>query len=114
MNTPLQVTFRNMDHSPAVEERVRELATRLERYFEPIVGCRVVVEADHRRHHKGNTYHVTIDLTVPGAELAVSHEPDADHAHEDVYVAVRDAFNAMTRRLEDHARKVRHEVKHHV
>lgn len=113
MYIPVQVTFRNMDHSPAVENRVREHMARLERYFEPIMSCRVVVEAGHHHHHKGNLYHVRIDLTVPGAELVVSREPAQHHAHEDVYVAIRDAFDDMTRRLEDHARRTRQAVKHH-
>lgn len=113
MQIPVQVTFRNMDHSPAVETRVREHAARLERYFDQVMSCRVVVEAHHHHHQKGNLYHVRIDLTVPGAELVVSREPALHHAHEDVYVAIRDAFDDMTRRLEDHARRIRQAVKHH-
>jgi ribosomal subunit interface protein len=110
---PLQVVFRNMDHSPAVEARVREQAEKLERFYDRIMSCRVVVETHHRHHHKGNLYHVRIDLTVPGDELVVSREPADRHAHEDVYVAVRDAFDAMRRQLQDFARKQRGDVKEH-
>jgi ribosomal subunit interface protein len=113
MQTPVQITFRNVDRSEAVEDRVKQLADKLERYFQPIIGCRVMIEANHRHHHKGNIYHVRIDLTVPGAELVVSKEPGDNHAHEDVFVAVRDAFRAITRKLEDYARKLRLDVKHH-
>lgn len=113
MQIPVQVTFRNMDHSPLLEGRVREEAAKLERYFDRIMGCRVVVEAHHHHHHKGNLYHLRIDLTVPGAELVVSREPAQHHAHEDVYVAIRDAFDDITRQLEDHARKRRDDVKYH-
>ncbi len=110
---PLQVVFRNMDHSPAVEARVREQAEKLERFYDRIMSCRVVVETHHRHHHKGNLYHVRIDLTVPGDELVVSREPADHHAHEDVYVAVRDAFDAMRRQLQDFARRQRGDVKEH-
>lgn len=107
MQLPLQVTFHNMDASEMVEESVREHAAKLERYFDRITGCRVVVEAPHRHHHKGKMYEVRIDISVPGSEIVVNHDGHKDHAHEDVYVAVRDAFNAATRQLQDYAAKVK-------
>ncbi|MBA1147926.1 HPF/RaiA family ribosome-associated protein [Ectothiorhodospiraceae bacterium WFHF3C12] len=113
MQIPVQVTFRNMDSSPAVEDRVRSLAEKLERYYDNITSCRVVVETHHQHHHKGNLHHARIDVTVPGGELVVGREPGGHHAHEDVHVAVRDAFDAMRRQLEDFARKQRGKVKHH-
>lgn len=113
MKLPLQVTFRNMDRSDAVAAEVREKAAKLDEFFPHIMSCRVVVEALNRRHHKGNLYHVGIDITVPGHELVVSRTPRDDHSHEDVYVAVRDAFDAAKRQLEDYARKLRGDVKHH-
>lgn len=113
MQIPVQVTFRNMDPSEAVEANVREKAEKLERYFDRIISCRVVVESPHRRHHKGKLYNVSIDIGVPGKEIVVNHSGPKNHAHEDVYVAVRDAFKSASRRLEDHARKVRGEVKSH-
>jgi len=102
-----------MDHSPAVEAKVHELADRLERYSDDIMGCRVVIEARHHHHHQGNLYHVRIDLTVPDAQLVVSREPAKHHAHEDLYVAIRDAFNGIRRQVEDYARKHRGDVKYH-
>lgn len=113
MQLPLQVTFRNMDASPMVEVAVREKAEKLERFIDRIMGCRVTIEAPNRRHHKGKLYHVRIDITVPGGEIVVNKEKPKNHAHEDVYVAIRDAFNAAKRRLEDHARKRRGDVKVH-
>jgi cold shock CspA family protein/ribosome-associated translation inhibitor RaiA len=113
MQIPLQITFRNMDPSPAIEANVREHAGRLERFFDRTMSCRVAIEAPHRQHRKGRLYKIHIDLKVPGGELAVSHEGPQDHAHEDISVAIRDAFNAVSRRLQDHARKVRGDVKRH-
>jgi cold shock CspA family protein/ribosome-associated translation inhibitor RaiA len=77
------------------------------------MSCRVIVEAMHKHHHKGNVYAIHIDITVPGKELAVSREPALDHAHEDIYVAIRDAFDAAKRRLQDHSAKVQKQVKAH-
>lgn len=111
MQLPLQISFRDMQPSVAIEDKIRERAARLDRYYERIMGCRVVVEAPHRRHHQGKLYHVRIDLTVPQGELVVSREPVENHAHEDVYVAIRDAFDAAQRRLADYARRQRGDVK---
>jgi len=113
MRNALQITFRNMDASSAVEARVRELAAGLEHYCDEIISCRVVVETAHRHHHKGNLYHLRIDLTVPDAELVVSRNPAQHHAHEDAYVAVQDAFAGIRRQLEDYMRKRRGQVKRH-
>ena len=114
MELPLQITFRNMDPSAAVEERVRERVQRLEQFYDRIIGCRVVIEKPHRHHHQGKVVHVRIDVTLPkGGELIVNREPEENHAHEDAFVAVRDAFDAMQRQVQEYARKHRGEVKTH-
>jgi len=111
MQVPLQITFRGIDPSDAIETRVRELAARLGRYHERITSCRVMIETPHRNKGHGKLYHVRIDITVPGAEIVVGREPQAKHAHEDAYVALRDAFEAARRRLQDRARRMRGKVK---
>ena len=113
MDIPLQISFRNLDRSDSIEARVRERVERLEKRYGRLTSCRVMVEAPERRHHKGKLYHVRIEMGVPGKELVVSRHPGKKHAHEDVYVAVRDAFNAAERQLEDHSRKVAGKVKTH-
>src|SRR5512144_195558 len=113
MQIPLQISFRNMDASEAVEVDIREKVTRLERLYDRITSCRVIVEAPHRHHQKGNLYDVRIDITVPGEEIVVQRSGPENQAHKDVYVAVRDAFNAATRRLQDHVRKTTGRVKTH-
>jgi len=110
---PLEITFRHVDHSVALEARVRTLANKLERYCDHITRCRVVVEQLHRHHQHGNHYHVRIDVTVPTQELVANREPAGNHAHVDVYVALRDAFDAMRRQLQDYRQRQRGEVKTH-
>jgi len=108
MKIPLQITFRNMPHSDAIEAKVNEKSVKLDRFYDRIMSCRVVVEETQRRHHQGNIYSVRIDITVPGKELAISRQEN-----EDAYVAVRDAFNAAARLLEEHGRQLRGVVKTH-
>jgi ribosomal subunit interface protein len=113
MQVPLQITFRHMDTSEAVAARIRERAEELERFFDRIISCRVVVECRHPRRQQGNLLRVSVDLKVPGREIAVGRDPAANHAHEDVYVAIRDAFDTTRRLLEDYAREARGDVKLH-
>jgi len=113
MQIPLQITFRGMAPSAAVEAKIRERAAKLDRYYRRIMGCRVIVETPHRHHHQGKLFHVRVDLTVPGGELLVRREPARHHAYEDVFVAVRDAFDAIQRQLEDYVRRQRGQVKAH-
>lgn len=102
MQTELQITVRDMDHSPALDERIRSRVQKLERVYTPLMGCRVVAEAPHKHKHQGKHFHVRLDITVPGKEIVVNN----DH-HEDIYVALRDAFEAAKRQLEDYAAKRR-------
>jgi ribosomal subunit interface protein len=113
MQLPLQVMFRNMEPSAAIEARIRERAQGLERYYDRIMSCRVAVELHHRHHQQGNLFHVRVDLKVPDGEIVANREPAEHHAHEDVYVAIRDAFDATRRQLEDYARRRRGVVKEH-
>ena len=113
MQVPLQVTFRGMKPSPAVEDRIREEATKLEHYTTQLTSCRVVVDKPQHRHHQGDLFHLHIDVTLPGGELLVNRDPSQHHAHEDVYVAIRDAFDATRRRIMDHTRRQRMDVKTH-
>jgi len=113
MEMPLQVSFRDIDPSPAVEADIRDKVERLERYFGRIISCRVVVEARHRHRHKGKLYGVRIDLGLPGREIVVNRSGPQDHAHEDVYVAIRDAFDAAKRQMQDRVREARGDIKAH-
>jgi len=113
MPIPLQITFRHMDSSDAVEKAIRSHAEKLDRFSERIMGCRVVVSAPHQHHRQGKLYEIRIDLRVAGEEIAVTREGPENHAHEDIYVAIRDAFNAAARVLQDHTRRFQGDVKAH-
>ena len=108
MQIPPQITIRDMEHSDALETHIRDKVNKLDEFFDRIMSCRVVVEMPHKHHHQGKQFNVRIDIGVPGSELVVNR----DHA-EDVYIALRDAFDAAKRQLEDYARKMRGDVKTH-
>lgn len=108
MQTPLQITIRDIPPSEALETHIRDKANKLEEFFNHIMSCRVVVEMPHKHHRQGKQFNVRLDIGVPGGEIVVNR----DHA-EDVYVALRDAFDAAKRQLEDYARKLHGNVKTH-
>jgi ribosomal subunit interface protein len=108
MKQPLQITFHGMEPSDAVEDAARKKAEHLEHFARDIMSCRVVVDVLQKHKHQGRPYAVRIDLTLPGHELVVDRVQD-----EDVYVALRDAFDAMKRKLEDVVRQRRGDEKQH-
>lgn len=113
MQEPLRIAFRDLEAPAAVEAEIRKRTAELEEFFDRIIACHVVVEEDHRHHRQGRLYHVRVDLVVPEREIVVRREPPEHHAHEDLHVAIRDAFDAVRRQLQDHARAIRGNVKTH-
>jgi ribosome-associated translation inhibitor RaiA len=102
LQVPLQLTFRHMDPSPAVEERVRELVEKLDGLYDRITSCRVVIDAPHHKTH-GDPFGVRISVTVPEREIHVSTDRAPRPDHDDVYVAIRDGFDAVKRQLKNYA-----------
>lgn len=129
---PTQVTFRGITDSDALEAYVRERVQWLEQFYSDVIGCRVAVEVPHRHRRTGQHVHVRIELTVPGgAPIVVTQEPslhgrlkdteEAEHSkateiegvNRYAHVAIRQAFDAARRRLQDFAREQRGDVKAH-
>jgi ribosomal subunit interface protein len=108
MQLPLQIAVRHMAHSAALDTRIRESAAKLDDFYRGIMSCHVVVEEQRRHPQQGRWFNVRLAVRVPGHELIVNRDHD-----EDVYVALRDAFASLTRRLEDVARRQHGEVKTH-
>jgi ribosomal subunit interface protein len=108
MQVPLRITVRDMPMTESIDAAVRKHAGRLERFHDRITSCHVTIDKPHQHRHKGEVFRVCVDVVIPHGHVVVSHEPGQDHAHEDVYVALRDAFAAASRRLdqrgERHAR----------
>jgi hypothetical protein len=129
---PTQITFRGLAHSDALESEIRQRVGWLEPFYTDTVRCRVLVELPHRHRRDGRQLHVRVEITVPGGEsIVISHEPslhgrlkhigedahrkgtEAESSHRYAAVAIREAFDAARRRLEDFAREQRGAVKTH-
>lgn len=104
-----QITYRGMETSPAMDARIRELVAKLEEFHPKITRCHVVVDELDRHKRKGNLFEIRIDLHVPGREIVATRQQ-----HEDPYVALTSAFDAMYRQLDEDIEIVRGEVKRHV
>jgi len=105
---PTQITIRGLPASPSLESHIRNKCQKLTHVCKRINSCRVVIEVNHKGKIQGKLYNVRIDVTVPGKELVVTKKFDFD-----VYIAIRDAFLAISRQLEEHGRKRNGLVKTH-
>ena len=108
MQRPLKITARDFSLSEAIEKQIRDKAASLEQFYERISGCEVTVEGPVHHHRRGGPFRVRIRVTLPRGELVVNHQ-----AEDDLAVAIREAFDAARRRLEDHVRELRGQVKAH-
>ncbi|OGO91399.1 MAG: 30S ribosomal protein S30 [Coxiella sp. RIFCSPHIGHO2_12_FULL_42_15] len=108
MQVPLQITMRNVDHSAAVEERIREKANKLNQYSEHIISCEVVVEQEQGHRNTGSIFNVRLHVVMPRKDLVVNR-----NKLENLYMAVRDAFDNMARKVEEAAQALNGDVKFH-
>ncbi|HZJ96005.1 MAG TPA: HPF/RaiA family ribosome-associated protein [Thiopseudomonas sp.] len=107
MQIPLEVTFRNAERSEPIEEAIRDRVDKLNRYFEHIISCRVIVEVPNRTPQYDVLNHrVSVDISVPGEELVVSREPNKNDNFNDIYVTIRDAFDAAEQQLRGYAGRI--------
>lgn len=113
MQTQPQVSFDDLPVDEAVRDAALDHINQLERVYDRITGCRIVIAQPHRHHREGRLFSVRVDLVVPGGELVVNRDHHRDHTHEDVFVALRDSFLAARRRLEDHVRRLQTNGKRH-
>ena len=107
MFTPLNVTFKHMKRSEAISKVIDSKVEHLNDVCARLHGVDVLIEAPHRHHRSGNLFNVRIRMMVPGRQIIVNHKAGHGSDHEDVYLAVRDAFITARRRLEAFARRRR-------
>ncbi len=113
-NDPIvNIIFRNTDHSDALEHKIRDRIDKLSHMRRDIVSCHVVIEMHHRHHQQGNHFHVLVDVAIPGQELLTYNQSDKNKFYSDPFVAVRDAFDAMDRKLRDVTERQRGQIKTH-
>jgi hypothetical protein len=110
MPFPVEITFRGMDSSAALEDTIRGCAAKLSPLHDRITGCHVVVEVPHRHQRQGRQFHVRVTLSVPGDEIVVSHDAGPHDSHEDAHVTARDAFDVARRLLTERIDRARPEA----
>lgn len=108
MQQPIQVTFKDVDHSASVEEHVREKAEKLNQFNQDIISCHITLDLQQKKQNQGNLYTVHITTSVPGKEFVASHNGD-----ENMYIAIRDAFDNMRDQLKEHTHQLHGKVKTH-
>jgi ribosomal subunit interface protein len=113
MKSPLQITFRHIQKSEAVETMVRKRADKLETFYEGIVSMHIVLDEPHHHHTHGNHFVVRVEIGVPGQDLQITRDPPGSHSKEDLYAAIEGAFDQAERVLRDYAHRVRGDVKTH-
>jgi cold shock CspA family protein len=110
MQRPLKITSRDFTLNAGVEAEIRDKAAALETFYPRLSGCEVVVRAPAiHHHHKGGPFLVELRLTLPGKELTVNRQAEGE-----LSVAIREAFDAAKRQIEDYGREQRGSVKTHV
>jgi hypothetical protein len=94
-----QITFVGTTASEAPRAEVHAWLAKLGLLTAPMTEGRVVIEAVDQ-DHKERRYRVRMDLTMPHGIVTVGHDHPNNGAHEDIYVAIRNAFRAGRRELE--------------
>jgi ribosome-associated translation inhibitor RaiA len=101
MQTPVQITFRGMSPSEAIEAIIRQRVEWLEGFHDHITRCHVVVDLPHRHQHKGHAYGLRVDITTPTGEIVASSNDRDGGAREDIHAVIRHVFDTARRQLED-------------
>lgn len=108
MQIPLEITFRDVERSEPVEAVVRERAEKLGRYFSRIISCKVTLNVPNRTpQYDVRNHQVNIEISVPGEELIASREPNEHDNFNDIYVTIRDAFDAAEQQLQSYAGRLK-------
>jgi ribosome-associated translation inhibitor RaiA/cold shock CspA family protein len=113
MQSPVQIQFKNMEPSEAVEAAINKWVDKLDRAYPTIITCRVSIAAPSKKKLHGGLYHTRIDIRLPGKEVVVNRNPDLHHSYTDAYVSIRDAFKSAQRQLEDVVKRKQEKVKSH-
>lgn len=113
MQTPLQITFRHMEPSDALDARIREEVAKLETVYDRITRCHVTVDLPHKHQRQGKHFTIRVELSIPHDTIVIARDPSDDTTSEDPYAAVNEAFDQARRQLQNHVDRMRGDVKRH-
>lgn len=95
---PCRITFHGFAASEPPRIEVRAWLSRLGALTAPMTGGEVAIEAIEQGR-KERRYRVRMELLMPGGPVLVGSDYPGNASHEDIYVAIRNAFRAARREL---------------
>lgn len=101
MKPAVDVVYRDLDSSAALNEIILKKLEKLNRYTDQIVHSRVVLDVPHNHKHKGKQFRASIELDIKGRPIAITQDD------ESIHVAVRDAFSSAERKVKQMASRQR-------
>lgn len=96
----LEISFRDIDHSDAIEHQIRQKALKLTNRYDDITGIRAVVALPHNHSNKGKIAHISLEIGLPGELIAITNDNHDNRDHENMYIALRDAFDKAQRKID--------------
>ena len=114
MQTPVEIAFRHFQPTDEMRAEIASQAERLERVCSRITSCHVVVTGPQDRRHTGGLFEVELRIAMPNRRDIIvdrRHDDAPERAH--ALVAIREAFDAARRQIEEAERAMRGEVKRH-
>ena len=112
MRVPVEITYRNVTKSDAIEKLIYEKVDKLNDFHDNIVSCRISIDQHKESKSSGNRYHVGIGVRVPpGKELVVRQKSAEEGSNEFLRTVITEAFKTITRQLKKLKQKQRGIVK---
>ena len=72
MQTQLKITLQDLEHSAALDTRIRAKVAKLEQAFPRLIGCHVVVSEPHRHRQNPRSFAITLNIAFPSGEVVVT------------------------------------------
>ena len=115
MQVPVGIAFRNCSPTEEMRAEVDKCVQRLEKFSDRLTSCHVLIQAPETRHRHGDAYRVMLRIAMPRhTDIVVDRSPTDEGENGYPLVAIRNAFAAAVRQIEDAARKARGDVKEHL
>ncbi len=108
MQTPVEIVFRHCEPSEEIRDEIAAQLRRLEKFSRRITSCRIVVNGPQTRRRNGDLFQIELRIAMPGhKEVVVDQRNGGAGEREHAPVAIREAFAAAARQIEDVARDMR-------
>ncbi|MGD1037170.1 MAG: HPF/RaiA family ribosome-associated protein [Roseiarcus sp.] len=115
MQVPLEIAFLHCEPSEEIRSEIAKQVKRLEKFSHRITSCHVAIDGPQTRHREGGLFKIDIRIAMPEHhDVIVTRTHDNARERQHALVAIREAFGAAARQVEDVERDMRGQVKEHV